>query len=467
MNCRIAFLFGAAGIFCSDAFSQQAITQQLDAEPGIEVSVQVSDIDGKDIFSFNSSKPVVLASNTKLFTTAAALVELGEDFRWETKFYLHQQRLYVVGGGDPSLRLINGANCAEAMLDKLAEVLRQRQITSLREVVFDDRLFARPVRHPLWPEDQWQQSYCAPVSALAVEGNCLRLSFIGGQLESIPYLGAALKVKHKKAAPNTPLSAWWSSGELSIQVKGVSDASGEVVLAASDSRPLFQNWFVEGLRRRSIPCATSNWLTKDQQIPAPVLSQFEIYKHPSAWTLSEAIAVANKDSDNFVSEILMLTVASQRSEKASFSQASASLSASLNDAGMSGGMRNQVDGSGLARDWGNLVNTATTSQLCELLQFMAGHESGRAWFDSLPIAGVEGKLKSRFNIEIFQPGRVHAKTGWIRGASALSGYLLAGDEILTFSIVVNYTPDGKPRTNNARFKKFQEELLVQVLRTWK
>ena len=98
---------------------------------------------------------------------------------------------------------------------------------------------------------------------------------------------------------------------------------------------------------------------------------------------------------------------------------------------------------------------------------MGESEQGAVWFDSLPVAGVEGRLKARFGNQVFQPGRVHAKTGWISGASALSGYLLAGDDdVLSFSIVVNYQPDGSPRTNNARFKALQEDILEQVLSKW-
>jgi D-alanyl-D-alanine carboxypeptidase len=61
---------------------------------------------------------------------------------------------------------------------------------------------------------------------------------------------------------------------------------------------------------------------------------------------------------------------------------------------------------------------------------------------------------------------VRAKTGWIVGASALSGYLLAGETPLVFSILINYTKDKTLRTNNARFKKMQEDYLHEILRKW-
>jgi hypothetical protein len=45
----------------------------------------------------------------------------------------------------------------------------------------------------------------------------------------------------------------------------------------------------------------------------------------------------------------------------------------------------------------------------------------------------------------------------------LGGYLLVGETPLVFSIVVNYQSDGKPRTNNARFRKLQEDILRALM----
>ena len=451
----------------SGIFAQYELVRKVDAENGIEVAVQVEDQAGESVFSFRSEQQMVLASNTKLFTTAAAMAELGSDYRWQTSLFLYQQRLYVVGGGDPSLRLAKGVDGGARMLDQVVAMLKDREISSLREVIFDDTFFARPVRHPDWPEDQWMNKWCAPVSALAVEGNCLLIESIDGQLKIIPPLGAALKVKRKTGKPGTPLSAWWSGNQFSIQVRGSQNTTGEVALAVSEPRDLFQHWFLEGLRSRGIPAASSSWRNESEPDAVGTRETFLLYRHPSAWTLAEAVAVANKDSDNFVSEVLFLTLARLYGEGGDFSTASVAVEASLHEAGWEFGARSQVDGSGLARDLGTPLNTASVKQVCALLRMMGESEQGAVWFDSLPVAGVEGRLKARFGNQVFQPGRVHAKTGWISGASALSGYLLAGDDdVLSFSIVVNYQPDGSPRTNNARFKALQEDILEQVLSKW-
>ncbi len=66
--------------------------------------VLVMDADGKELVAQNADEPFVPASVTKIVTAWLALQVLGEDYRFETRFYLDSKRvLYVRGGGDPFL----------------------------------------------------------------------------------------------------------------------------------------------------------------------------------------------------------------------------------------------------------------------------------------------------------------------------------------------------------------------------
>jgi len=66
--------------------------------------------DGKEVFSFHGNELFELASNTKVFTTAAALLKLGADYEFRTTLIANGQiregvlqgDLVVVGSGDPS-----------------------------------------------------------------------------------------------------------------------------------------------------------------------------------------------------------------------------------------------------------------------------------------------------------------------------------------------------------------------------
>ena len=78
----------------------------------------------------------------------------------------------------------------------------------------------------------------------------------------------------------------------------------------------------------------------------------------------------------------------------------------------------------------------------------------------LPVAGQSGTLAERFTGTDLV-GRVRAKTGWIRGASALSGMLERADgSVRYFSILMNYDP--KKDGLNRDLKRLQEDIVRAI-----
>ena len=91
-----------------------------------------------------------------------------------------------------------------------------------------------------------------------------------------------------------------------------------------------------------------------------------------------------------------------------------------------------VDGSGLSRQ-----NLVTPEAIAQTLKLMARTKEAGVYRASLPVAGVSGTLRRRFNNTAAQ-GNLQAKTGTLTGVSALSGYLdVRGYQPLVFSIIVN------------------------------
>ena len=91
------------------------------------------------------------------------------------------------------------------------------------------------------------------------------------------------------------------------------------------------------------------------------------------------------------------------------------------------------DGSGLSR-----TDLVTARGISALLAFMHRHPHGAAFRDSLPVAGVDGTLKSRLSGPR-TAGRIQAKTGRIRQACALAGYAAPRrGEPVAFAIFVNH-----------------------------
>ncbi|MCH7813564.1 MAG: D-alanyl-D-alanine carboxypeptidase, partial [Planctomycetes bacterium] len=92
-----------------------------------------------------------------------------------------------------------------------------------------------------------------------------------------------------------------------------------------------------------------------------------------------------------------------------------------------------ADGSGLSR-----ANRVTGRLICDLLAVMFDHPDGDAFRASLAEPGEIGTLRSRMK-EL--KGSLFAKTGYIRGVRALSGYIQTRDgQWLCFSIIYNNIP---------------------------
>ena len=105
----------------------------------------------------------------------------------------------------------------------------------------------------------------------------------------------------------------------------------------------------------------------------------------------------------------------------------------------------QVDGSGLSRS-NRVTARQTTALLAALLD--ADPESARLLREALPLSGLAGgSLAERMRDEPTR-GRVRAKTGWIGGASGLSGLAETLDgRTLAFSILVSYPREGGLNTS--------------------
>jgi D-alanyl-D-alanine carboxypeptidase/D-alanyl-D-alanine-endopeptidase (penicillin-binding protein 4) len=104
----------------------------------------------------------------------------------------------------------------------------------------------------------------------------------------------------------------------------------------------------------------------------------------------------------------------------------------------------QADGSGLSR-WDNIA----PEEISDLLIAAQSRPWFDTWYNALPIAGnpdrmVGGTLRGRMG-GTPAANNVHAKTGSLTGASALSGYVTDADgERLVFSIIFNNYLSGAP-----------------------
>jgi serine-type D-Ala-D-Ala carboxypeptidase/endopeptidase (penicillin-binding protein 4) len=346
---------------------------------------------GEQTFAWRAGVPRVLASNTKLFTAAAALArfgtegtlgtevlgtgELGEDGIWRGDLYLR-------GGGDPtfgSRRFATRSYGGGATVEELAALVDQAGVERVTGRVYGD-------------ESQHDSLRGGPYSAFGVS------IWVG------------------------PLSALSFNRGLATEAGGGYQASPPLFAAARLDAALE----ARGIRVRLAPRAAK------APTEAPVLASVE---SPPMGTL---VRLMNKPSDNFFGEMLLKDLAMQ-ARGVGTTKAGARLAAGY--ARRLGAPARIADGSGLSRG-----NRASPYRVVRLLTAMVEEEeSFDAWYASLAIAGRDGTLKDRMRSGAAR-GRCRGKTGTLSNVSALSGYCTArSGDLYAFSILMNGVYTGGAR----------------------
>src|SRR6266705_7148624 len=160
---------------------------------GIEIASATS---GKVLYSLNPDKLFTPASNTKLFTTAAALALISPDYRFRTtietngsldKYGRLSGDVFLVGRGDPTL---SGRELPYSMrtqresdpvkvLEQLADELTQKGVKYIDgDVVADDSYFAFERYGEGWSQDDLVWADGAPVSALTINDNVIFVNIL-------------------------------------------------------------------------------------------------------------------------------------------------------------------------------------------------------------------------------------------------------------------------------------------------
>src|SRR5699024_8269407 len=137
---------------------------------GALVGINVlSAVDGSTIYEHMGNIRLHPASNMKIFTTAAALSVLGENYRLHTEIYIDgfihngqlNGNLYIKGKGDPTL--------LPEDLVSLVEKIKEAGITKINGNIIGDDTGYDQVR--MSPDMEWRDEHCfagCQVSALMV-----------------------------------------------------------------------------------------------------------------------------------------------------------------------------------------------------------------------------------------------------------------------------------------------------------
>lgn len=456
---------------------QQRLTEHL-SQPRFAAAtfgVKIVSLDtGKTLFAHDAEKLFSPASNCKLYTMALALDQLGGDYRISTSLYAAARPdrrgklkgdLIVYGRGDPTFNArLNGGDIFRALQPLVAALTNAGVKRITGDLIADDSFLQGPPYGSGWAWDDMNNYYGAEISALTINDNTLQVSVQPG-----PSNGAPCRLTLSPATSYVVLSnrtqTVAAGGRRSINFyrpieQNVIYVTGQMPLEATNYTDdvtlhhpagLFAALFKEALSRNGIKVGGQthavNWLDR-QASPLNPDRLVELGAVKSL-PLRDLVREVQKPSQNLYTDLILAHIgALEQTRSASTNTLTINLSASGNptseDVGIrelqrfftrAGIRRGEVmfeEGSGLSRN-----NLATPNASVALLQFMDRHAEADAYRDALPLAGVDGTLRNRMK-NTPAAGNVRAKTGTLRWANSLSGYVTtAAGERLAFCIMLN------------------------------
>lgn len=439
--------------FGAPALAQTSLRDAIAAAEalGARTGVVATDASGAIRFRHRPNELFAPASNQKLLTAAALLGGLGAEFRFTTRFALRAGRLLVTASGDPNW-LTGSAHAPEVVFAELAAALQKLGVRALAGIDLEPGVFRGPARPATWPADQLQTYYCAPTGPFVLDLGTFSLrvastrgavadAAVVAPLCDLPLRGAIEMVEAQKGAVYGALE---QNGAVVVRGKLFRRAAPAVVkTAVGDPATFYLAALRRALAEAGIRCDAAGTAVPDG----------EVFVYQSE--LAPALLRMLEDSSNFDAEQCLRV-----------------LGAVGGDGSLAGGMASMhqqlrrlvgelppgvvlLDGSGLSKD-----NRLSPELLVAAMQAAAQLPGGRMLHDALPIAGRSGTLEERFRGTNLV-GRVHAKTGWIRGASALSGALDRADGSRRwFAILMNYDP--KQNGLNKDLKQLQEAIVAAL-----
>jgi D-alanyl-D-alanine carboxypeptidase/D-alanyl-D-alanine-endopeptidase (penicillin-binding protein 4) len=458
------------------------------SQPGFDRAhwgLDVVDLDsGAALYAQNPGQLFLPASNTKLFTTAAALAIAGPGYRFRTtveaegKVDEHGRlagNLVIVGRGDPN---ISGRTLPYALKTErvpphtqiLEEMADQVAHSGLKlvdgDVIGDDTYYAFERYAEGWAQDDLQWIDGAPVSALSFNDNVVFLNILPGsqagdkavvtlEPETDYYeidnrivtsvAGVAKKIGIHREPGARRIVLW---GSLPLGDQGMKEP-----LAIEDPAEFVAELFRSMLERRGVTIRGKaqarhgevaqffDQPTQPAVLPKPgidnpaapaenPLSQTPAPRAPELEPQTVNKVLAEHFSAPLLEDIRVINKTSQNLHAELALRLVGKLSGSGGSfEGGAAAVRQFLVQAGLNPDEFVFLDGSGLSRrdlaapeaAVQLLLYAAKQPWGAAFQESLPVGGVDGSLAERF-LNTPAGGLVHAKTGSLSHVNALSGY---------------------------------------------
>src|SRR5258706_7014021 len=408
----------------------EEIAHQRALEPGF-FAVKIVSLDtGLVIYEQSANKFTRPASNMKLYTVAAALDRLTPDYHFITSVYAKEKPedgkikgdLIVYGRGDPTFAARFNSNDYFKGIDDLAGRIVAAGVKRVKgDLVGDESWFNGAPLGSGWEWDDLQWSYGAPVSALTVNDNAIDLTVkpaerVGAPVlitsgPPTPFMTIANRAITGPRGSKNDLNIYRGLGANTLEVSGtlpLGDNGFTGSVAIPDPALAFVTMLRDALARRGVKIdgrvRTVDARSGASIVPNTLMALAQLANVPpqpkpveiaSMQSPPFSIIAAHtlKPSQNLYTEIILRTLGKLNSVAPSQTNEEAGLIVVRNFLRQAGANERDLalnDGSGLSRN-----DMITANATVQLLTFMSKHRYFAQFRDALPIAGVDGTLRTR------------------------------------------------------------------------
>lgn len=377
----------------------------------------------KVVSSYNENASLIPASTTKLLTTDTAVSLLGERFRWITQLEYSgeidetgnlQGNLYIVGSGDPSLGTNKaGASSYSGIVEDFIAAISEKGIKKVNgDIIIQTGMFKVNKTQKLPENIVWLENgnyYLPAGSTYSINPENERLI----------------------AKPANPFAEnknfYYVSPYIKQMVYADKFEGADLTTKVADPPAYLANSLRTSMVKRGVG-VTGKVVAKITDLNPEKRTAITAYQSP---TLGEIIYYTNQRSDNALAEATLRMVGFQKKGDQTLESGRSVVVEHLKSSAFETDGLNYMDGSGLSRN-----NLVTPISQVKFLTNIMNEKYYKMYFDSLPIAGQSGTLKSMFSGEGY--GQIFAKTGTLNKVKTLAGYMKTNTgKTLVFSLLIN------------------------------
>ncbi len=402
---------------------------------------------GRLVIGQNPDTPRSPASTIKVITTIAALESLGPAYTWHTRALVRgalrngvlDGDLVLQGGGDPYMTLERWWSFAHALRAKGLKTIRG-------DVVIDNTAFSLPPEDPAEFDGRPNRPYNVVPDALMVNFQSVEFRVVPNEYARRVDVIASPAPANLALENHVRFAAGRCAGPAGrVDFRVASEHWDRVVFSGALSPHCAERSFTRVLLQPAT-YAFGTFAELWHELGGEIGGKLRVEATPpdaepllsfDSLSLAEIVRLTNKFSSNLMARHLLLTMGMERfGSPATLEKGAAAIAEWSRARGLDVQSMDIDNGSGLSR------NTHVSAlQMAQTL--IAAHRSAYApeFLASLPLAGVDGTLRSR--MKMAPAGAVRLKTGHLDGVSGVAGYVTtaAGKTYVLVSLVNHIRAD--------------------------